>query len=170
MFARRRVSIAKSVAKSLIENGYVKRDLLSLTVFRNTLASTIVSPTRKYSDVLKALEEVEFGGKTPLASALREIRRVAKVFKIKNKNSVVRAILITDGKANVSIRDTGNSKITGSRVTGSTRKIREEIAEELEKLIEDGIKLEVYDTRRGFDPAPSFIGVMEKAGVRVWKV
>jgi len=157
MFIRKRISVAKAIARSLVENGYVKRDMLSLTVFRNTSARTVVDPTRKYSDVFKALEEVEFGGKTPLTLALREVRRVAKVFRIKNKNSVVKAVLITDGKANVSIR----------RGTGS---IREEVAEELEKLIRENIKLEVYDTRRGFDPTPSFTEIMEKAGIKVWRV
>ncbi len=157
MFVRRRLSVAKAIARSLVENGYVKRDLLSLTVFRNTSARTVVSPTKRYSAIFKALDEVEFGGKTPLTLALREIRRLAKAFRAKNKNSVVKAVLITDGKANVPVR----------RGTGS---IREEIAEELERLIRENVKLEVYDTRRGFDPTPSFTEMMEKAGFKVWRV
>jgi magnesium chelatase subunit D len=156
MLVRRRISLARAVAKSIIKNSYVKRDSLSLIVFKGLSASTVVKPTRMYSKVLNVLEDIEFGGKTPLTSALKEIRNVTKTFRIKNRKSSVRAILITDGKANVS--------------TSKYRNIREEIVEELEKLLKENIKMEVYDTRQKFDPAPSFTDLMEKLGVCVRRV
>ncbi len=149
MLASRRVAVAKAVAKSLIKNSYVKRDFLSLIVFRGTSAKVVVKPTKKYSDVLNALENVEVGGRTPLPSALRAVSNLAVNFR-----GAVKAVLITDGKANVS----------------SGGKIREEVVEELKKLKKSKVKLEVYDTRHGFDPAPSFIETMREFGVEVSKV
>ena len=146
MIAMKRIKIAKGIAKRLIENSYVKRDSLALITFRGGSAEVIVPPTRRYSTVMSALENVIVGGRTPLASALQSFLFLAKSFRMKNKNSVVKGILITDGKANASLYG---------------KAIREEIQMLTSALRKSDVKLEIYDTRgRAIDPAPSYIDLI----------
>ncbi len=146
MAAMRRISIAKGVAKRIIENSYVKRDLLALTIFRGYGTEIIVPPTRKYAKVMSALQSVRIGGRTPLSSALQTLLMLAKNFRMKNKNSIVKCILISDGKANVSI---------------SGKSIKDEIQTLASAIKKDKIKFEIYDTRaKTIDPAPSYVKLL----------
>jgi len=156
MIAMKRIEIAKGIAKRLIENSYVKRDFLSLMVFRGKSAEVLVPPTKKYSRVMSALDGVKVGGRTPLSSALFTLLQLSRAFRLKNKNSVVRAILITDGKANTPLR---------------SKSIKEEIATLAKAIKRNEIKLDIYDTRRRIvDPAPSYIDVLtEILNARVYR-
>ncbi len=156
MAARRRIAIAKGVAKRLIENGYIKRDFLSLIVFRGTSAEVIVPPTKNYTALMSALNGVKVGGKTPLSSALLNLLRLSRAFRLKNRNSVVRAILITDGKANTPVR---------------LNSIKEEIATLAKAIKMSEIRLEIYDTRNTFDPTPSFLELLQEiSNARVYRI
>ncbi len=146
MAAKRRISIAKGIAEKLIENCYVKRDYLALITFRGFNAEVVVPPTKKYSAVIDSLRSVKIGGRTPLPSALQTLLSMARSFKLKNKNSTVRAILITDGKANTPLHR-------------SVREDMEVLCLALKKL---GVKMEIYDTRVGLDPAPSYLDLMKE--------
>ncbi len=157
MIAMKRIAIAKGIAKRLIENSYIKRDFLSLMVFRGKSAEVLVPPTKKYSKVMSALDGVRVGGRTPLSSALLTLLQLSRAFRLKNKNSVVRAILITDGKANTPLR---------------SRSIRDEIVTLAKAIKRNEIKLEIYDTRRGIiDPAPSYIDLLSKIlDAKIYKI
>ena len=156
MIAMKRIAIAKGVAKRLIENSYVKRDFLSLMVFRGKSADILVPPTRNYSKVMSALNGVKVGGRTPLSSALLTLLQLSRAFRLKNRNSVVRAILITDGKAN----------------TPLGKSIRDEIVTLAKAIKRNEIRVEIYDTRRWIvDPTPSYIDVLtEILGCRVYRL
>ncbi len=156
MIAMNRIAIAKGVAKRLIENSYVKRDFLSLMVFRGKSADILVPPTRNYSKVMSALNGVKVGGRTPLSSALLTLLQLSGAFRLKNRNSVVRAILITDGKAN----------------TPLGKSIRDEIVTLAKAIKRNEIRVEIYDTRRWIvDPTPSYIDVLtEILGCRVYRL
>ncbi len=157
MIAMKRIAIAKGIAKRLIENSYIKRDFLSLMVFRGKSAEILVPPTKNYSKVMSALDGVRVGGRTPLSSAFLTLLQLSKAFRLKNKNSVVRAILITDGKANTPLR---------------SKSIKDEIVTLAKAIKRNEIKLEIYDTRGGIiDPAPSYIGLLtEILKARVYTV
>ncbi|MEM4540001.1 MAG: VWA domain-containing protein [Archaeoglobaceae archaeon] len=145
MALQKRISIAKGIAKRIVENSYKRRDLLSLIVFNGNEAKVIVSPTRKYEEVFDAIENIPTGGKTPLASALFRLLCIAR--SLKKRNIKVNGILISDGKANVSMFD---------RVEEDIRRICSLIAKE-------GVKLEIYDTRtKAFDPSPSYIELISE--------
>ncbi|MEM4156059.1 MAG: VWA domain-containing protein [Archaeoglobaceae archaeon] len=145
MALQKRISIAKGVAKKIVENSYKRRDLLSLIVFNGKDAKVIVSPTRKYEEVFDAIENIPTGGKTPLPSALFELSLIAK--EMQRKNLKVKGILITDGKANVPIFG----------------KVEEDIKSICNSLAREGVKLEIYDTRtKAFDPSPSYIGLISE--------
>jgi magnesium chelatase subunit D len=157
MAAKRRIRIAKGVAEKLIENSYIKRDFLSLISFRGYGAEVLVPPTKRYSAVMDALKSVAIGGRTPLSSALQTLLVIARSFRLKNRNSVVRGILITDGKANTPLYK---------------KSIKEDLQMLASAIKKNGIKLEIYDTRtRGIDPAPSYIEFLATSlNAKVYKV
>jgi magnesium chelatase subunit D len=146
MAAMRRISIAKGVAKRIIENSYIKRDSLALITFRGYGADILVPPTRRYTSVMDALQNVKTGGRTPLSSALQTLLMLARSFRMKNKNSVVRCILISDGKANTPLFN---------------KSIKEEIQILSSAIKKNKIKFEIYDTRaKTIDPAPTYVEML----------
>jgi len=148
MTAMRRIAIAKGTAMDFVKNAYVKRDELALICFKGLRSEVLAHPTRRYGDVLRLLDEVKTGGRTPLSSALCDLLLTAGTFKEKHKNAVVTGILITDGKANVPLRGD----------------VKEEIEDLCRVLKRMGVKLEIYDTRPqgAIDPAPSYIDLVAR--------
>ena len=148
MTAMRRIAIAKGIAMDFVKNAYVKRDELALICFKGLRSEVLTHPTRRYGDVLRLLDEVKTGGRTPLSSALCDLLLTAGTFKEKHKNAVVTGILITDGKANVPLRGD----------------VKEEIEDLCRVLKRMGVKLEIYDTRPqgAIDPAPSYIDLVAR--------
>ena len=146
MGVMRRISIAKGLAQKLVENSYVKRDYIALLTFRGQKAEVTVPPTRNYGLVMQVLEKLPTGGRTPLSSALQSLLILAKNFRAKNKSSVVEAMLITDGKANVPLLGPLKEEIQNLSLT----------------LKNSNIEIEIFDTRTtgAIDPAPSFIDLI----------
>ncbi len=143
MGLQKRISIAKGIAKKLVENSYQRRDWLSLIVFRGNEAEVVVRPTRRYEQIFDAIDSIPTGGKTPLPSALLKLISITGCI----KNAQSRGILITDGKANVPLFG----------------KIDEDLAQICNMIAKKGIKLEIYDTRaKAFDPSPSYIGMISE--------
>ena len=157
MAVQRRISIAKGIARKLVENGYVKKSKMALIVAKGNRAEVAVPPTKNYMKVLESIEEVPTGGRTPLGSALYNLLQISERERKKEKSLQVRAFLITDGKANVPLFG---------------RRIRDEIAELAEKLRRNGIQLVVYDTRGpGISPGLSYIPLLERlASAKVLRV
>jgi len=157
MAAMKRVGIAKGIAMDFIKNAYVKRDELALICFKGAKSDVLAHPTRRYSEVLRILDDVSTGGRTPLSSALKDLVVMAKTFKGKYKNAAVTGILVTDGRANVPLKGD----------------IKEEIEILCRKLKRMDVKLEIYDTRppEVMDPAPSFIDLIaELTGAEVHRI
>jgi len=143
MGLQKRMSIAKGIAKKLVETSYQRRDWLSLIVFRGNEAEVVVRPTKKYEQIFDAIDSIPTGGKTPLPSALLKLVSITGGI----RNAHVRGILITDGKANVP-------------VFGS---VEEDLAQICSLIARKGIRLEIYDTRsRAFDPSPSYIEMISE--------
>lgn len=140
-----RIRLAKAIGIKLIEESYVKRDRLCLICFQGHDAYIIVPPTKQYTMVIEALKNIPTGGKTPLSSALYKLLTVAKSFRMKNKSSTIRCILITDGKANVSLYG---------------KPIKEELITLSEAIRREGIKVEIYDSRHEIEFSPSYIDLL----------
>ncbi|RLG19190.1 magnesium chelatase [Nanoarchaeota archaeon] len=156
MSVMRRISVAKGIAHKLIENSYVKRDSVALITFRGSRAEVTVPPTRNYRRILEAIDSLPTGGRTPLASALSDLLLLAKRFKAKYRRCMVKAFLITDGKANVSM----------------TGRLKEEIEKLALAIKESKVDLDIFDTRvdRVFDPSPPYLDlVAQLAGASVHK-
>jgi magnesium chelatase subunit D len=154
MAAARRIEVAKGVAANFVKNAYVKRDELALICFRGARSEVLSPPTRRYSEVLRLLDGVKTGGRTPLPSALYDLAVMAKAFKAKHRNAVVIGVLVTDGKANVPLG----------------RDVKEDLERLCGVLRRMGVRLEIYDTRIpcAMDPTPSFIDlIVELTGAEV---
>jgi len=149
MAVQKRISIAKGIAEKLVENGYIKKSKVALIVAKGNQAEIFVPPTKNYFKVVEMIENVPTGGRTPLSSALYNLLLLAERERRKDKSLKVRAFLITDGKANVSLFG---------------KRIKDEIIELAKALRKKGIELNIYDTRgRGINPGISYVPVLKEA-------
>jgi magnesium chelatase subunit D len=94
---RERMRIVKGAACSLLERSLGRRDEVVVIAFRGTSAHVVVEPTRNLQEAANALEYLPTGGRTPLAHALDLARQYV--------TSRTVLVLLTDGHANVSLRD-----------------------------------------------------------------
>ncbi len=156
MAVQKRISIAKGIAEKLVENGYIKKSKIALIVAKGNKAEIFVPPTKNYWEVLEKIESVPTGGRTPLSSALYNLLLLAERERRKEKSLKVRAFLISDGKANVSLFG---------------KRIKEEIIELAKALRKKDIELSIYDTNsRGINPGVSYVRLLEDvAGAKVYK-
>ena len=154
MAVGRRINVAKGIAQSLVENGYVKKSKMALIVARGTKAEVFVRPTKNYHEVFEKIEGAPTGGKTPLSSALYNLLLLAEREWVKDKTLKVRAFLVTDGRANVSFSGKG---------------IGEEIAELGRAVRKKGIELSIFDTNgKGMNLGLSYIPLLgEEADARI---
>lgn len=157
MAVERRISVAKGVAEKLIENGYIKKSKMALIVAKGKEAQVFVPPTKNYWEVLEKIESVPTGGRTPLSSALYNLLLLANRERLKDKSLKIRAFLITDGRANVSM---------------CGRRVKDEIVELAKVLRKKEIELNIYDTSgRGINPGISYVPVLkEVANAKVFNV
>lgn len=133
----KRVGIAKGIVDKYTDDSYVKREYISLISFRGREA-TVLSPfTRKYGIIKDQLDSIKTGGKTPLSSALKAALIMSKQFKNKNKKSSVEFILISDGKANVPLKNDIKYEIEELSKTIQKRKISFKIYDIRDKHIID---------------------------------
>jgi len=159
MALKKRIALAKGIAFKLLENSYTRRCYISLITFHGRSAHVLVPLTRNYLEVLKALENLPAGGKTPLSSALYALLLLTKATRMKMPDLRVEAILITDGRANVSL--------------GRGESIPEELRRLSMLLRKQGVSMTIFDTSTSevFDPFPSYIDLLEEAaGAQVFRV
>ncbi|WFO74755.1 VWA domain-containing protein [Desulfurococcaceae archaeon MEX13E-LK6-19] len=142
MNVSKRIAVAKAIAQKIIEDTYTKRTWLSLITFRSYGVDKFIPPTKNYTMVYNEIARTPTGGRTPLPAALQKIVHVAKTFKTKHKNAYIKAILITDGKANKPLVDNVEKEI-----------------KELSSIIRmEGIDMDIYDTRGNtLDPGVSYV-------------
>lgn len=76
-----------------------------MIVFRKDRAEIVLPPTSSVELALRKLKEIPTGGKTPLGAGLMESYRLIKRLQFKNPESRFLVLIITDGKANVSLTE-----------------------------------------------------------------
>ncbi len=136
MGANKRMAETKGAMLSLIVDAYQKRDKVGLIAFKGDKAEVLLSPTSSVELAKKQLEELPTGGKTPLSKGLLKGFEVLHNELNKNKKIKPLLVIISDGKANVSIN--GNSNPFNEA---------KQIAEDIKG---SGIKSVVIDTETGF--------------------
>jgi magnesium chelatase subunit D len=94
--AQQRMSAVKGAAAALLESSVDNKDEVAVFAFRGAKAETVPEPCRVAASVLRVLEFLPTGGRTPLAHALELANSLV------TPTSLV--ILLTDGCANVPLR------------------------------------------------------------------
>lgn len=103
MGAMARMSAAKGAIMSLLLDAYQKRDKVAMITFNRDRGRLILPPTNSVELAGKYLSDLPVGGRTPLSSGLYETFRFLTFQNIKDPTLKKIVILITDGRANVSL-------------------------------------------------------------------
>ncbi|MEN2994235.1 MAG: AAA family ATPase [Thermodesulfovibrio sp.] len=103
MGVEQRMTATKGAILSLLLDCYQKRDKVSMILFRKDRAEIILPPTSSVELAFKRLEKIPTGGKTPLSAGLLEAYKLIRRMKIKQPESRFLVLILTDGKANVSL-------------------------------------------------------------------
>jgi magnesium chelatase subunit D len=96
MATGRRLEVAKGAALGLLRSSYENRDEVALMVFRAEGTDLVLPFTRDVARIEQALGRVPTGGRTPLAAALADAKRLLQT------REPALLVLLTDGRANVS--------------------------------------------------------------------
>lgn len=130
MGAMRRMESAKGAVLSLLMDSYQKRDRIGMVAFRGNDADLLLPPCSSVDLALKRLAELPTGGRTPLSAGLSKALRVIQGELIKNRETRPMIVLVSDGRANVSL-------------SGDPKKEIVQLAEEARRL---GVHTVVIDT------------------------
>ncbi len=121
MGAQQRMSAVKGAVLSLLIDAYQKRDRVGLVTFRGESAELLLPLTTSVDLASEKLKKIPTGGKTPLGDGLRLGFEVLTQECTRNPKTKPLMIIISDGKANVSI--------SGEKPMEEVRKIAEKICE-----------------------------------------
>lgn len=134
MAAQQRMEAVKGAVLSLLTDAYQQRDEVAVISFRGEQASVLLPPTRSVEQAEVALRELPTGGRTPLSHALQLALELLE--KTDTRHAPPLLIVLSDGKANVALRENGDPW-------------RETLAL-AESLAERAIPALVLDTETGF--------------------
>lgn len=104
--ALHRLAEAKGAVELLLAESYRRRDRVALVTFRGQLAELLLSPTRSLVRAKRSLAALPGGGGTPLAAGLQLALDTAQAIRRKDETPVI--VLLTDGRANVSLEGKGD--------------------------------------------------------------
>lgn len=130
MGAMQRMQSAKGAVLSMLLDSYQKRDKIGMVAFKGKDADLIMPPTSSVDLALHRLQELPTGGKTPLSAGLSRGIKILETEIRKNEEIKPMMVLISDGRANVSLGG----------------KIKEELLEITERSRMLGINTIVIDT------------------------
>jgi magnesium chelatase subunit D len=113
MGAMKRMESAKGAVLSLLLDSYQNRDRIGLVAFRGVEADLLLPLCSSVDLALKRLEELPTGGKTPLAHGLVRGLEVLLQERRKNGEIIPMLVVISDGRANVSLGGDVREEIVG---------------------------------------------------------
>jgi magnesium chelatase subunit D len=131
------MELVKGVVLDLLQSAYEERDEVGVIAFRGPQAELLLSPTASVELADRALRVLPTGGRTPLAHALVTAGEVFRRTRSARPELPVLLVLLSDGKANVSLPDT-----TGDPWQQALQAARE--------LAAAGLPALVLDTDAGF--------------------
>jgi len=102
MGARARMVATKGAILSLLLDAYQKRDRVAMVTFRQQGAVVCLPPTPSVELAVRYLGEMPVGGRTPLSAGLLRGYELLRTHLLKEPSSRPIAIIVTDGRANVS--------------------------------------------------------------------
>ena len=132
MAAQRRMVAVKGAVLSLLIDAYQRRDRVGLIAFRGTEAELLLPPTSSVELAQARLADMPTGGRTPLSRGLYSALQVFETERLKDAEVLPLMVLLSDGRANVSIGRTQNGGDSAPDVdrseTGSTSLEVKEVA------------------------------------------
>jgi magnesium chelatase subunit D len=133
--ALNRMGAAKGAAMSLLQEAYKSRDKICLVTFHGDRAEVLVPPTKSVALTKRRLEEMPCGGGSPLAHALETaVRTGLNELKVKKDIGRVVIVLLTDGRANVSLAVSEGEHILDEDTIKSRTFMKEEVIAIAKKL------------------------------------
>jgi magnesium chelatase subunit D len=165
MGARGRMAASKGAVMSLLLDAYQKRDKVAMVTFRKEEAFVNLPPTSSVELAGKLLEEMPVGGKTPLSSGLVKGFELLRNHLIREPEARPIAIIITDGRGNVSLESDGlGNAALGNGAVKKQKPFQEALSLAEKMAFEERIQFVVVDSEsRG---AVSF-GLAEKLAVNL---
>lgn len=160
MGAQRRMVAVKGAILSLLLDAYQRRDRVGLISFRGTRADLLLPPTNSVDLAQVYLQEMPTGGRTPLSKGLYLALEVLETERLKDRETLPLLVLLSDGRANVSL-DTGVS---------SSATATEEAKSFASLFQEKHISSVVVDTELGFIKLGLAQTISETMGARYIKL
>jgi len=120
--ALNRLAEAKGAVELLLADCYVRRDSVALLAFRGKAADVLLPPTRSLVRAKRCLSALPGGGGTPLAAALQATALLAEGVRRRGDTPLV--VLLTDGRANVTLDGTGGRVQAEAEALDSARRLR----------------------------------------------
>lgn len=106
MAAQRRMEAVKGAVLTLLTDAYQQRDEVAVIAFRGETATLALAPTRSVDIAEQNLRELPTGGRTPLPHALQ--LALETLDKRNGSGAPPLLIILSDGKANVALNDSGD--------------------------------------------------------------
>ena len=132
MGASNRMESAKGAVMSLLMDSYQKRDRIGMVAFKGDSADVLLPLCSSVDLAFERLRELPTGGKTPLGAGLNTGLNLLAGEKRRNDETIPIMVLISDGRANVSV--------------GEGAKIKEELLLIAEEARSAGIHVVILDT------------------------
>ncbi len=151
--ALNRMQAAKGAALQLLGQAYRSRDQVALITFRGRRAEVQLPPTRSITAASRRLARLPCGGGSPLAHALALAVRVGVNARRSKDVGEILIVLISDGKANVRLRDSLAAPSDSGPPPVVLAEIRQELLAIAVALRRLGMELLVIDTGRPHLPS-----------------
>lgn len=103
MGAANRMESAKGAVMSLLMDSYQQRDRIGMVAFKGDTADVLLPLCSSVDLAYDSLRELPTGGKTPLGAGLNSGLNLLLGEKRKNDETIAIMVLISDGRANVSV-------------------------------------------------------------------
>ncbi len=103
MRGRGRMAQAKGLLRAYFRESYLRRDRVGLLAFRHNRSKLILPLTGNVRRAEQALEELEVGGKTPLAEGMALGFRTLLQERYRNPDQETILVVVSDGKPNLSL-------------------------------------------------------------------
>lgn len=107
MAASKRMEAVKGTVLNLLTDAYQKRDTVGVIAFRGIEAQVLLNPTQSVELAEEAMRNLPTGGRTPLPHALQTAIQLLHRFDSKKGYNPI-LVILTDGKANVSLPGEGD--------------------------------------------------------------
>ena len=103
MGAQQRMSATKGAILSLLMDAYQRRDKVAMIAFRGAKSEIVLPPTGSPKLAQARLESLPTGGRTPMAQALSDARKLILQHKRRDPDTPALIALVSDCRANVGI-------------------------------------------------------------------